>query len=69
MPLGANEEEHIQLVTNASLEKLQEIWGTKEVNFRRFRPNLLISLKEKIPFIEEQWFSRRIQIGSEVVIY
>jgi hypothetical protein len=29
---------------------------------------LLISLKEKIPFIEEKWFGRRIKIGSEVEI-
>jgi hypothetical protein len=67
VPLGAIEEEHIQLVTDASLLKLKEIWG-KEVNYQRFRPNLLISLKEKVPFIEETWFGRRIKIGREVEI-
>lgn len=68
VPLGAIEEEHIQLVTDASLDKLKEIWGKTEVDSRRFRPNLLISLKEKIPFIEEEWFDKRIKIGKEVEI-
>ncbi|WP_110927708.1 MOSC domain-containing protein [Bacillus massiliglaciei] len=68
VPLGAIEEEHIQLVTDASLEKLEEIWGKAEVDYRRFRPNLLISLKEKVPFIEEKWFGRRMKIGREVEI-
>ncbi|RAK18696.1 hypothetical protein B0I26_109117 [Anoxybacillus vitaminiphilus] len=67
VPLGAIEEEHIQLVTDASLLKLKEIWG-KEINYQRFRPNLLISLKQKVPFIEEKWFGRRIKIGREVEI-
>ncbi|HHW35691.1 MAG TPA: MOSC domain-containing protein [Bacillales bacterium] len=68
VPLGAIEEEHIQLVTDASLDKLREIWGKSEIDYRRFRPNLLISLKEKVPFIEEQWFGKRVRIGNEVEI-
>lgn len=36
------------------------------MNYRRFRPNLLISLKDKIPFIEEEWLGKRIKIGSQV---
>ncbi|OIK10779.1 MOSC domain-containing protein [Bacillus sp. MUM 116] len=68
VPLGAIEEENIQLVTDSSLEKLKEIWGKAEVNHRRFRPNLLITLKEKIPFIEEKWFGKRMKIGREVEI-
>lgn len=68
VPLGAIEEEHIQLVTDASLNKLKEMWGSFAVDHRRFRPNLLIDLQEKIPFIEETWFGRRIKIGSEVEI-
>lgn len=67
VPLGAIEEEHIQLVTDASVEKLKEIWG-KSVDYRRFRPNLFISLKEKIPFVEEEWFGRRVKIGKHVEI-
>lgn len=67
VPLGAIEEEHIQLVTDASLKGLEQIWG-KEIDHRRFRANLYISLKDQIPFIEEEWFGRRITIGSEVVL-
>lgn len=67
VPLGAIEEEHIQLVTDASLDKLHELWG-ESVDQRRFRPNLVLSLKDKIPFIEESWFGKQIKIGSEVVL-
>ncbi|VEF47608.1 Uncharacterized Fe-S protein [Bacillus freudenreichii] len=65
VPLSAIEEEHIQLVTDVSVEKLKEIWG-KSVNYRRFRPNLLISLVDKTPFVEEEWFGKRIKIGRQV---
>lgn len=68
VPIGAIEEEHIQLVTDASLNKLKEVWGKKEINYQRFRPNLLISLKDKVPFIEEQWFGKRMKIGQNVEI-
>ncbi|WP_372459299.1 MOSC domain-containing protein [Alkalihalobacillus deserti] len=59
--------ENILLITDASINNLKEIWGQDEVDFRRFLPNLFISLKEKIPFIEE-WIGRPIKIGSEVEI-
>jgi uncharacterized protein len=67
VPLGAIEEEHIQLVTDASVQKLSEIWG-KQVDYRRFRPNLLLSLVHKVPFVEDAWFDRRLKIGQEVEI-
>lgn len=68
VPIGPIAEEHIQLVSDASIHKLEELWGGDEVNSRRFRPNLIISLKDKVPFIEETWFGRRIKIGEEVEI-
>lgn len=68
VPLGAIEEEHIQFVTDASIQKLKELWGN-DVDYRRFRPNLLFSLNEKIPFIEETWFGKRLKIGEEVELY
>lgn len=67
VPFGAIEEEHLQLVTDASLHKMKEIWG-KETDHRRFRPNLVISLNEKVPFIEETWFGKRLKIGNDVEI-
>ncbi|WP_456278879.1 MOSC domain-containing protein [Bacillus sp. AK128] len=66
VPIGPIEVEHILLATDASLNKLSELLGKDEVDLRRFRPNLFISLNEKEPFIEENWIGRRIKIGSEV---
>ena len=68
VPIGPIAVENILLVTDASLDKLEEIWKGDEVDSRRFRPNLLISLKEKVPFIEETWFGSQIKIGKEVEI-
>lgn len=68
VPLGAIEEEHILLVTDASLHKLKELWGNEKLDFQRFRPNLVISLIEDEPFIEENWFGKTIMIGNEVGI-
>jgi uncharacterized protein len=50
------------------LDYLEELWGGKEIDVRRFRPNLFISLIDKVPFSEEKWMGRRIKIGSEVEI-
>ncbi|WP_282156020.1 MOSC domain-containing protein [Cytobacillus gottheilii] len=67
VPIGPIEEEHLLIVTDASLKKLEDIWGN-EVDSRRFRPNLILDLTDKAPFVEEEWFGRRIQIGNEVEI-
>ncbi|MCP8617242.1 MOSC domain-containing protein [Salirhabdus salicampi] len=66
VPIGPIAVEHILLATDASLNKLEQLWGKDDVDLRRFRPNLFLSLKEKKPFIEEEWIGRRIKIGSEV---
>ena len=68
VPLGAIEEEHIQLVTDASVSQLKELWGKDEVDYRRFRPNLLIAVKDHTPFMEDNWFGKRMKIGKEVEI-
>ncbi|WP_019155016.1 MOSC domain-containing protein [Robertmurraya massiliosenegalensis] len=67
VPFGAIEEEHILITTEASLLKMSEIWG-KQVDYRRFRPNLVLSLNEHEPFIEETWFGKRMQIGEAEII-
>ncbi|QTD40630.1 MOSC domain-containing protein [Sporosarcina sp. Te-1] len=68
VPVGAIEEEHLHLVTDSSVEKLKELWDNNEVDYRRFRPNLLIELENKMPFVEESWFGKRLKIGNEVEI-
>ena len=65
IPLGAIEEENILLVSDASIGELTKLWG-KELDGRRFRQNLVLSLVNKTPFLEEQWFGKRILIGNEV---
>ncbi|WP_181348055.1 MOSC domain-containing protein [Thalassobacillus sp. CUG 92003] len=66
VPIGPIAVEDILLATDASLDRLKELWGKDEVDARRFRPNLMLSLKDKVPFIEEEWIGRRIRIGAEV---
>lgn len=66
VPLGAIEVENLLLVTDASLNKLMEMYDNTEIDYRRFRPNILISLEDKVPFIEEQWIGRRLIIGNNV---
>ncbi|UFJ43056.1 MOSC domain-containing protein [Brevibacillus humidisoli] len=63
VPKGAIEEEHIQLVSDASLNELERIWG-RSVDHRRFRANLVISLTDPQPFAEESWFGKRLKIGE-----
>ncbi|MGD6942567.1 MOSC domain-containing protein [Cytobacillus gottheilii] len=67
VPIGPIAEEPLLIVTDASLKKLEDIWGNG-VDSRRFRPNLILNLTDKSPFIEEEWFGKRIRIGHEVEI-
>lgn len=51
----------ITLFTTASLRNLSLRMGT-EVDYRRFRANLIIECDE--PYAEDRWNGRRLQIGS-----
>ncbi|QHS24437.1 MOSC domain-containing protein [Virgibacillus sp. MSP4-1] len=68
VPIGPIAVENILLATDASLEKLEDLWGKDQVDSRRFRPNLIISLNEKLPFVEDDWVGRRMKIGNETEI-
>lgn len=63
VPLGAIEEEHVLIVNDASVKALEEETG-KPIDWRRFRPNLVVSLKDKVPFSEEHLAGKRLAIGS-----
>ncbi|MBO8163244.1 MAG: MOSC domain-containing protein [Brevibacillus sp.] len=63
VPLGAIEEEHLLLISDASLRQLERLWG-KPVNHRRFRANLVISLFDPQPFGEEGWYGKRLRIDE-----
>lgn len=64
VPEGAIEEENILVVTDASLMKMKELWGKEELDFQRFRPNLVLSLIKYEPFMEDQWFGKTMKIGD-----
>ncbi|SDO11787.1 MOSC domain-containing protein [Alkalicoccus daliensis] len=66
VPFGAIEEENILIVTEASLKKLEKIYGRGEIAAARFRPNLILSLNDEEPFTEERWIGKTLSIGTEV---
>lgn len=51
------------LVTEASLRALAAMLG-REVEYERFRPNLIISAVPDVPFAEEGWIGKRLLIGD-----
>ncbi len=67
VPIGPLEEDHLLLVSEASIQSLSEEWG-KALDYRRFRPNILLSLTEQQPFGEEQWIEKTLLIGDTVRI-
>ncbi|WP_088006918.1 MOSC domain-containing protein [Indiicoccus explosivorum] len=68
VPLGAIEEEPVQLVSRASVAEMERLWGEGAIDWRRFRPNLLLDLDGNEPFREEQWYGRTMRIGPEAAI-
>jgi uncharacterized protein YcbX len=67
VPLGAIEVEHLKLVTDASLLELKKQHGSL-IDYQRFRPNLIVDLTEKQPYIEDTWLGRRLLVGESVEI-
>ncbi|MBM7579417.1 MOSC domain-containing protein [Jeotgalibacillus terrae] len=63
VPLGAIEEEHILIVNEASVTALEEETG-KQIDWRRFRPNFVVTLSDGVPFSEEHMAGKKLQIGS-----
>jgi uncharacterized protein YcbX len=64
--LMAVDNESVLVITDASLRKLEQLWG-KPLDQRRFRANIIITLLEDTPFIEAQWVGRKLQIGDAVL--
>ncbi|MGK9251406.1 MOSC domain-containing protein [Paenibacillus humicus] len=52
----------VLIVTDASRRKLEAAWG-KELDIRRFRPNLVLAMNDPA-FDDEQWIGRRLRIGT-----
>jgi uncharacterized protein len=55
----------LHLLTSASLEWLKSLLPNSAIDERRFRPNLLIDLPDRVP-IEHGWIGKRLSIGREV---
>ena len=53
----------VSLISRQTVARIAEESGTKE-NWWRFRPNLLVDLKDAGPFDELQWVGRTLRIGS-----
>ncbi|MGO4106220.1 MOSC domain-containing protein [Paenibacillus sp. YAF4_2] len=52
----------ILIITDSSLNKLQETWG-KELDDRRFRANFVITVNDDT-FTEGDWIGRKLSIGD-----
>ena len=53
----------VSLISRQTVARIAEESGTKE-NSWRFRPNLLVDLKDAGPFDELQWVGKTLRIGS-----
>jgi uncharacterized protein YcbX len=56
-------EGHVLITTDSSLRKIEQIWGN-EIDIRRFRPNIHLSIESDDPFLEESWIGKKISVGS-----
>ncbi|MFH5184132.1 MOSC domain-containing protein [Paenibacillus sp. TAB 01] len=55
----------VLIITDASLRKLERLWG-KPLDLRRFRANLVVSLDETA-WNETDWTDRCLSVGSAVL--
>jgi uncharacterized protein YcbX len=53
----------VSLISRQTVARIAEETGTKEDSWR-FRPNLLVDLKDARPFEELQWVGKTLRIGS-----
>ncbi|AQQ53421.1 MOSC domain-containing protein [Planococcus lenghuensis] len=68
VPIGAIERAPIHIVSTASIAEMERLWGEDSLDWRRFRPNLLLAFDDKTPFLEETWYGQELRIGQEAVI-
>lgn len=61
---GVNWEDHILLVTDASLREIARQIGAEQVDPRRFRGNLVVVLEDDEPFAEDKWLGKQIKIND-----
>jgi uncharacterized protein len=54
----------MHLLTTASLDHLATSQQVAAVDFRRFRPTVLIETRESEGFLEDGWMSKRLRLGA-----
>lgn len=64
---GKNWEDHILIVTDASLREIARSIGCERLDPRRFRGNFVIVLDEDEPFAEDGWIGKQIRINDVVL--
>ncbi|MEJ8546346.1 MOSC domain-containing protein [Brevibacillus borstelensis] len=64
---GKNWEDHILLVTDASLREIASLIGWESIDPRRFRANLVVALDEDRPFAEDEWIGKQLRINDVVL--
>lgn len=64
---GKNWEDHILLVTDASLREIARLIGWEQIDPRRFRGNLVVVLEDDEPFAEDAWIGKQIKINDVVL--
>lgn len=67
MPIPAIEIDHVLLITENSLQELEEIWG-ETIDERRFRGNIVFTIADDVPFTEEMLIGQKLKIGNNVVL-
>lgn len=58
--------EQILITTEASLKEMERLAG-RDLDMRRFRPNLVIASEEDRPFVEWEWIGKKLAIGEAVL--
>jgi uncharacterized protein YcbX len=53
----------LQLLTTATLKKLQQLLPSSNIRLARFRPNFLVDI-DVIGFVENEWVNKDISLGS-----
>jgi uncharacterized protein YcbX len=61
---GKNWEDHILLVTDASLREIARLAKVEPLDPRRFRGNLVIALDEDEPFAEDRWLGKQLRVND-----
>jgi uncharacterized protein YcbX len=64
MKHGVFDEASVSVITNATIGELGRL-SARELDVRRFRPNLLIRAQDPVPFGEDDWVEGVLRFGTD----